>query len=327
MLNFASDYTHAAHPLCLDALARLAGEPNPGYGTDPHTQRAADLIRDHFNIPDATIHFLAGGTQTNLFWASLLNPWEGILAARTGHIATHEAGAIEHTGHKVIELPHTHGKLDIDAAATWLNTFHNDPNNPHMVHPGGIYISQPTEYGSVYTPDELHRLRTLADTHNLKLYIDGARLAYAPETPVTLADAFTIGGTKCGTLLGEALVFPNPATTPTHLVPRIKQHGALLAKGFIVGAQFEALLPHYFDLGRTAVAHADRIRTHTRYETVGASTTNQIFLRMPRPDYEHLTQHIAMSFWEEDPTGVTVRLATSWATTTSDVDALLPLIS
>lgn len=336
-LQFASDYIAAAHPAVLAAVTALADETNPGYGTDKHSAQAADSIRALIGKPAAEIVFLAGGTQTNMFWASTLAPWEGVLAARTGHIATHEAGAIEQTGHKVIELPEQDGKLCLAALRKWLDSFAADTNNPHMVHPGAVYISQPTEAGSVYTPTELTELREICDTHSIQLYVDGARLAYAGCDAAMLrllgevADAFYIGGTKCGTLLGEALVFPRQA--PAKLVTRIKQHGALLAKGFVVGAQFAALFtganPLYFQLGKQAVEFADRIRqafAEAGIAAAYASTSNQIFVRLTPAQYAALNEKVEVSFWEADADSVTVRLATSWATSENDVAALLTVI-
>ena len=233
-LPFASDYQQGAHPRILERLSAANMEANPGYGTDAHSEHARELIRTACNAPQAEVHFLVGGTQANAVAIdALLAPWQGVVAADSGHVSIHEAGAIEACGHKVIQLPEKDGKLnaaDVDALAT---SWEQDENHDHMVMPGLVYISQPTEYGTLYSLDELSALRAACDAHGMKLYVDGARLAYALAAPrnnvqlsdlARLADAFYIGGTKCGALLGEAMVFPKPSTCPpllhTHEAPR-----------------------------------------------------------------------------------------------------------
>ena len=245
-LPFASDYQQGAHPRILERLAAANMEANAGYGMDVHSEDARKLIRAACNAPQAEVHFLVGGTQANAVTIdALLAQWQGVVAASSGHVSVHEAGAIEACGHKVIQLPQRDGKLeaaDVDALAT---SWEQDENREHMVMPGLAYISQPTEYGTLYSLRELTALRAACDKHDMRLYVDGARLAYAlaaPSNDVTLADlarladAFYIGGTKCGALLGEAVVFPKPGTCP-HFFTLVKRRGALLAKGMVAGIQ------------------------------------------------------------------------------------------
>ncbi len=340
MLDFSSDYTRSAHPLLLEAIAQTAGKQFSPYGTDDCSERARDAIRALCRAPQAEIHFLTGGTQTNLLAIDvLLRAFEGVIAADTGHIALHEAGAIEHTGHKVLPLLHENGKLTAEAVAKYCERFYADENHAHMVFPGMVYLSQPTEYGTLYSLAELQSLRSVCDKFRLRLYADGARLAYAlaaDENDVSLADlaalcdAFYLGGTKCGALCGEALVVPNPAKTP-QLFTVVKQHGALLAKGFAVGVQFARLTEDglYLTIGRSAVRHADRIRRCLRengYIQPIAAPTNQVFVSLENETLAALQKQLRVSFWEPDGNSRTiVRIATDWATTDVDVDALLAL--
>ena len=268
-----------------------------------------------------------------------MRSFEGVIAADTGHVSAHEAGAIEHGGHKVLTIPHQRGKLTADTVARYCETFYADGNHTHMVFPGMVYLSQPTEYGTLYSRDELHALRKVCDRFSLRLYVDGARLAYAlgaKENDVSLADlaavcdAFYIGGTKCGALFGEALVVPDPAITP-QLFTVIKQHGALLAKGAALGIQFDALFQDglYLSIGQNAVALASQIRralTEKGYKQPLVSETNQIFIELSDTRLLSLQQQVRVSFWEKaDDSHTVVRIATDWATTQQDVDALLAL--
>ena len=341
MLDFSSDYTRLAHPLLMDALSKSQGAQFLPYGTDTISSRAKARIRDICCAPKAGVHFLLGGTQTNqLAIDALLRSYEGVIAADTGHVSAHEAGAIEHGGHKVLTIPHQNGKLTADAVAQYCETFYADANHDHMVFPGMIYLSQPTEYGTLYSHAELLALRRVCDRFSLRLYVDGARLAYAlgaPENDVSpadlaaLCDAFYFGGTKCGALFGEALVVPDPARTP-HLFTVIKQHGALLAKGVLLGLQFDALFAQnlYLSIGQSAVAFASQIRkalAEKGYKQPLLSETNQIFLTLPDDRLNALQQQLRVSFWEKpDAAHTVVRIATDWATTRQDVDALLALL-
>ena len=340
-LPFASDYQQGAHPRILERLVAANMEANAGYGTDAHSEHAREFIRTACGAPQAEVHFLVGGTQANAVAIdALLAPWQGVVAADSGHVSIHEAGAIEACGHKVIQLPEKDGKLnaaDVDALAT---SWELDENRDHMVMPGLSYISQPTEYGTLYSLDELSALRATCDAHGMKLYVDGARLAYALAAPrnnvqladlARLSDAFYIGGTKCGALLGEAMVFPKPSTCP-HFFTLMKRRGALLAKGMVAGIQFEALFDGdlYQQIGTRAVEQAGRIAQ--AFQTAGCQLmhpqeTNQVFVALDEKRYTQLSARVEMSFWNQLPDGRTVvRLATSWATTDEDVDALVALL-
>ena len=249
-LFFASDYMEGAHPLILKRLMETNLVHSAGYGTDEFSESARAKIRKACNAPDADIHFLVGGTQANAtVIKSILRPYQGVIAAETGHVSTHEAGAIEAGGHKVITLPHKNGKLDADSIERCIQGYWDDANHEHMVMPGLVYISQPTEFGTLYSLEELTKISEICHRRNVPLYVDGARLAYAlacPQNDVTLpdlarlCDAFYIGGTKCGALFGEAVVLPRHDFIP-HFFTLIKQNGALLAKGRIAGIQFETL--------------------------------------------------------------------------------------
>jgi threonine aldolase len=249
-LFFASDYMEGAHPLILKRLMETNLVHSAGYGTDEFSESARAKIRKACNAPDADIHFLVGGTQANAtVIKSILRPYQGVIAAETGHVSTHEAGAIEAGGHKVITLPHRNGKLNADSIERCIQGYWDDANHEHMVMPGLVYISQPTEFGTLYSLEELTMISEICHRCNVPLYVDGARLAYAlacPKNDVTLpdlarlCDAFYIGGTKCGALFGEAVVLPRHDFIP-HFFTLIKQNGALLAKGRIAGIQFETL--------------------------------------------------------------------------------------
>ena len=340
-LAFASDYQQGAHPRILERLSAANMEANAGYGTDAHSEHARELIRAACGALQAEVHFLVGGTQANAVAIdALLAPWQGVVAADSGHVSIHEAGAIEACGHKVIQLPSHDGKLDaadVDALATG---WEHDENHDHMVMPGLVYISQPTEYGTLYSLDELSALRAACDTHGMRLYVDGARFAYALAAPsnnvqlndlARLANAFYIGGTKCGALLGEAMVFPNPATCP-HFFTLMKRRGALLAKGMIMGIQFETMFDDglYQQIGARAVAQAARVARALQAagcQLIHPQETNQVFVALDEKRYARLSARVEMSFWEQLPDSrMVVRLATSWATTDEDVDALVALL-
>ena len=337
-LCFASDYMEGAHPAIMRRLLETNLEHTAGYGLDEYSESARAKIRAACQVPEADIYFLVGGTQTNAtVLGALLRPWQGVVAAETGHIAVHEAGAIEFGGHKVLTLPQKDGKLSAEAIARCVDTYRKDETRDHMVMPGTVYLSQPTEYGTLYSLAELEAISAVCRGAGMRLYVDGARLAYAlatPENDVTLpdlarlCDAFYIGGTKCGALLGEAVVFPRPDVAP-HFFTIVKQHGALLAKGRIAGLQFDTLFSGglYDAIGKSAVEAADRIRAaldEKGYSQPFVAPTNQVFVALDPEKAEALSQRVEMGFWENLADGrVVMRLATSWATTAKDVDALI----
>ncbi|MCR5135675.1 MAG: low specificity L-threonine aldolase [Oscillospiraceae bacterium] len=340
-LMFASDYMEGAHPEILRRLAETNMCKSVGYGFDEYTASAKEKIRRACGAPEADVFFLAGGTQTNATVIdALLRSWQGVIAAETGHIAVHEAGAIEFGGHKVLTLPSRNGKLTAGEIEAFARSWQQDENRDHTVMPGVVYLSQPTEYGTLYSLEELRAIRGVCSGFGLALYVDGARLAYAlacPENDVTLrdlaelCDVFYIGGTKCGALFGEAVVIPRHGLIP-HFFTVIKQHGALLAKGRIAGIQFETLFTDglYSEIGHSAIVAADRIRealTEKGYRQAFRSPTNQIFLLLEKEQAAALSGKVEMGFWENTEDGHTVmRIATSWATSAEDVDRLIEIL-
>ncbi|SFT63544.1 L-threonine aldolase [Lachnospiraceae bacterium XBD2001] len=336
-LYFASDYQEGAHPKIMERLMATNMEHTEGYGTDAYCESAREKIRKAVGVPEAGVYFLSGGTQTNAtVIASMLRSYEGVIAADTGHINVHEAGAVEYTGHRVLALPSHEGKLDASTIDRYVDTFRKDSSWDHMVYPGMVYLSQPTEYGTLYSKAELQAIRDVCLKYNMYLYVDGARLAYAlacEENDVTLedlgalTDAFYIGGTKCGALFGEAVVLPNPDVIP-HFFTMIKQHGALTAKGRILGIQFETLFTDnlYLEVGVQGIRTANRLREvlHSRgYRMFFETPTNQIFIVVDNDKLQSLGEHVVYSFWEPfDEQHTVIRLATGWATTEDDVDRL-----
>ena len=337
-LTFASDYMEGAHPLILKRLAETNLEKSSGYGMDNYSESAREKIRAACGTPEADVFFLTGGTQTNAVMIdALLRPWQGVISAKSGHISVHEAGAIEFCGHKVLTLPHRDGKLTAEAVRGCVEEYLQDDNRDHMVMPGMVYLSHPTEYGTLYSLAELRAISEVCRGYRIPLYLDGARLAYAlacPENDITLpdlgtlCDAFYIGGTKCGTLFGEAAVIPDRSLV-LHLFTMIKQHGALLAKGRIAALQFDTLFTDglYLRIGRPAIEAAARIRealTARGYDLFPFSPSNQIFLRMDRARAEALGEKAEMSFIEQTEDGrVIMRIVTSWATTPEETDRLI----
>ena len=342
MIYFNSDYTAGAHPRVLERLVETNLEHTVGYGNDQYTAHAKTLIREEIGCKYAEIMFLVGGTQTNATAIDgILARHEGVLAAESGHIAVHESGAIEASGHKVLTLPHYDGKVRAEDVEHFIAEFYADETYPHMVAPGMLYISQPTEYGTVYSLKELEALSDTCHKHNIPLYIDGARMGYALASEgadftlrdiARLADVFYIGGTKLGTLFGEALVITNPALLK-NLFPLVKQHGALLAKGRLLGVQFEAMFSNglYYAIGRHAVEQALRIREAFRargYEVVIESPTNQQFFRLPNEVIDSLREEASFDYWgARGETHSIVRFVTSWSTTAEDVDRLIELLN
>ncbi len=337
MLHFESDYNNGAHEAVLRHLIETNDERTHSYGDDNFSEHARALIREATGTPDADIYFLAGGTQTNAtILDCLLEPFEGVLCCDTAHINVHESGAVEATGHKVLTIPNVQGKLMSNDLRRWLQAYFADDTAEHMVRPGAVYITFPTELGTLYSLDELKALRTVCDDYGLKFYVDGARLCYglAASPNVTLpllaslADAFYIGGTKCGVLCGEAVVFPR-GNAPSHMLSRIKRRGALLAKSRVVGVQFEALFTDglYFQIGRQAVHLAQRLREifveEKGYRPFIDSPTNQQFFIIPNTDLEALHRIAGFENWcPVDATHTAVRFVTSWATVAEEVEAL-----
>lgn len=337
MLHFENDYNEGCHPKLLEALVKSNEENLSGYGTDSYTQSAIEKIREACQLDEAEVVFLTGGTQTNqVAIASLLQSYEGVIAAETGHIALHEAGAIEYTGHKILTLPHQDGKLSAQAVADYLETFYADGNHSHMVYPGMVYISHPTEYGTLYSQQELEDLSRICHDYQIPLFLDGARLGYglaAKETDLDLptiarlCSAFYIGGTKMGSLAGEALVFTKK-NMPKHFMTIVKQHGALLAKGRLYGIQFDQFFTDnlYMEIGKKALVLAEELKAILKekgYRFYLESPTNQQFIIVENSQLDSLSQNIAYSFWEKyDDKHTVIRLATSWSTTDDDIKAL-----
>ena len=341
MISFENDYNTGAHPKILEQLVKTNFEQLSGYGTDFYSESAKEKIRNACGCENVEIHFLAGGTQTNsVVISSLLKSYEGVVCAETGHINTHEAGAIEYTGHKVLTLPEHLGKIDSDELSKFLSAFFFDANHEHAVFPGMVYISHPTEYGTLYTKDELSKIYRTCKNYDLPLYIDGARLGYALASNVTdltlydiahLSDAFYIGGTKAGALCGEAVVFPN-GNAPKHFMTIIKQHGALLAKGRLCGVQFDTLFTDnlYFEISKHAIKMSEKLKEllkEKNYRFFLESPTNQQFVILEDEKYKKLKENLALSFWEKyDDTHTVVRFATSWSTTDEDIKELEKLL-
>ena len=341
MLSFENDYSEGAHPRILARIAAANMDQYPGYGSDAACESAKRRIRAACGDEDAEIFFLVGGTQTNqIVIDAMTAEYEGVVAVRTGHVNVHEAGAIEATGRKVLTLPDHHGKMDAAELDAYCTAFHADGNRDHMVWPGIVYVSHPTEYGTLYTRAQLEAIADVCHRHGIPLFVDGARLGYgltAAGTDVTLedmariADVFYIGGTKVGALMGEAVVFTH-RNMPRHFLTIVKRRGALLAKGFLLGLQFDELFTDglYTRIARNANVQADRIRkalVAEGYDMPLVNATNQIFVTLPNARYERLSHRVRMSFWERaDDTHTVVRLATSWATTDEHVDRLIALL-
>lgn len=339
-INFSCDYMEGAHPKILRAMSEINLDKNTGYGLDPYCERAGSLILDACGCDDAHVHFLVGGTQTNVVVIdAMLRHNEGVVAASSGHINVHEAGAIEACGHKVISVASSDGKMDLVALRHFLEQSTAEFNAvgwEHYVIPRAVYISFPTEYGTLYSLSELRQLRDICDRFHLYLYIDGARLGYglmSPACDVTmrdiaaLADVFYIGGTKVGALFGEAVVVRNHEIRLTRGL--IKSHGALLAKGWLLGVQFATLMTDglYFDIAQCAVEQALRLRREMEargFQVYIDSPTNQQFFVLPNDRVESLHQRVGFDIIEAtDDEHTVIRFCTSWATTPEQVEQLL----
>lgn len=340
-LYFNCDYMEGAHPEILRRLVETNMEKTFGYGSDPYCESAREKILGACGCPEGEVYFLTGGTQTNAtVIASLLAPYEGVIAAQTGHVSVHEAGAVEYTGHKVLTLPQTNGKIRGKELHAYLEAFYEDENREHMVMPGMVYISHPTEYGTLYTKEELRELHEICEEYGIPLYLDGARLGYglgAEGTDVTLpviaeyCHVFYIGGTKVGAFCGEAVVIPKKNRIP-HFFTMIKQHGALLAKGRLLGIQFDTLFTDglYQKIGEHGVRMAMKLKKallEKGYELYVDSMTNQQFVILENTKKQELLENVHFEFWENlDDSRTVMRFATSWATSEEDVDRLIALL-
>lgn len=342
MLSFECDYAEGAHEKILQRLIETNMEHLSGYGNDKYCESAKEKIRRACECPQAEISFLVGGTQTNaVVIDAMLKPYEGVVSAKTGHVNAHEAGAIEYTGHKVLELPGHEGKIRAEELEQYLRNFWEDGNYEHMVFPGMVYISHPTEYGTLYSKEELNSLAGICRKYKIPLYLDGARLGYglmSKETDVTLpmiaeyCDVFYIGGTKVGALCGEAVVFTKN-NMPPHFLTIVKQHGALLAKRRLLGIQFDTLFTDnlYCGISAHAIEMAELLKEGFRkkgYRFFLESPTNQQFIVLENREMERLKDQVTFSFWEKaDEEHTVVRFATSWATTEEDVNSLMELLT
>lgn len=339
MIRFECDYLEGAHEAILNRLADTNRLQTPGYGTDEFCENAKLLIRRECASDTADVHFLVGGTQANtVMIASILRPHQAALSPVTGHIAGHETGAIEATGHKILVLPEVDGKITADSVKEAYDAHWNDPTHEHIPQPGLVYISQSTENGTVYSLRELEAMSSVCRAAGLPLVLDGARLGYglaARGGDVALADIagfcdmFTIGGTKVGALFGEAVVITNPSLKKDFRY-LMKQRGGMLAKGRLLGIQFEALFQDglYYEISRYAVDAAMRIKDCLeelvipfRYPPV----TNQLFPLLPNRVLAELGKKYTFSTWESIPEedASVIRICTSWATRGEDIDSLI----
>lgn len=342
MIRFECDYAEGAHPQIMERLMQTNFEQTQGYGEDRYCENARRLIRSLCEDESSDVHFLVGGTQTNMtVIASVLRPHQGVITATTGHINVHETGAIEATGHKVIALPGIDGKLTADRIEQVYMEHWNDPNHEHIVQPGMVYISNPTEGGTIYSKKELQALSDVCRKHGLPLFMDGARLGYglaAENNDLTLpdiaklCDVFYIGGTKVGALFGEAVVITNDRLKKDFRY-LIKQRGGMLAKGRLLGIQFETLFNDglYDKISHHAVQMAMKIRNAFRAKKISflcESPTNQQFPILTQDQIVLFSKKYAFEYWTkiDDQRGA-VRFCTSWATREEDVDMLVKDIS
>ena len=342
MISFECDYNNGAHPKVMENLMRWNDTRTTPYGFDEFSERAKQRICEACGLPDAQVFFLTGGTQTNATTIdSMLYQYEGVICVGSGHINVHEAGAVEFTEHKIITLPQQgDGKMDVRVLDKYLDDFMHDGNNAQAVYPGLVYITFPTELGALYSARELDDIYQVCQRYDIPLYVDGARLGYgltADGSDITLpylarhCDVFYIGGTKIGAWCGEAVVFTNrPAHK--HFFSIQKQHGAVIAKGALIGLQFEALFTDnlYMKLARHANDMAMRMKQIFKekgYEFYIDSPTNQQFIILPDAQVERLAKHVEFTHWGQAPGHRTIcRFVTSWATTPHELEALRQLL-
>ena len=341
MIQFQCDYNEGAHPLIIKRLTETNMEQTVGYGEDPHCEEARRLIKQACQSDNADVHFLVGGTQANTtVIAHILRPYQGVLAATSGHINVHETGAIESTGHKVLAIPTEDGKLTAKQIDEAMQAHIHEDGPEHMVQPGMVYLSFPTEIGTIYSHDELKAIRTVCNKYDLPLFVDGARLGYglcSPECDLTLpqlaqlADVFYIGGTKVGALFGEAVVIMNEALKRDFRYS-IKQHGGMLAKGRLLGLQFATLFTGnlYFDIAQHAIDEAMRIKAALQAKGIGFlidSPTNQQFPIFTDTQIATLSEHFMLSLWQRiDEEHTAMRICTSWGTKPESTDELIRAI-
>ena len=337
-MKFNCDYMEGVHPRILERLVETNLEQTAGYGNDPYCVSAKKKILEACQCPDGEVHFLVGGTQTNAtVIAALLHMYDGVLAAETGHVNVHEAGAIEYTGHKVLTLPQKDGKISAESVENYLKWFYADENHEQMVQPGMVYLTHPTEYGTLYTAEELKAIHGICQRYAIPLYVDGARLGYAlaaRKTDVTLpvlaqnCDIFYIGGPKVGAFCGEAVVIPKKGLIPKFFTT-IKQHGALLAKGRLIGIQFDTLFTDglYQEISAHAIRMAEKLKKalmEKGYTMYLDSPTNQQFIVVDEEKLKRISRVTTYGFWcKYDENHTVIRLATSWATKPEDVTDLL----
>ena len=340
MIRFECDYGEGAAQPVLDLLQKTNLEQTPGYGMDDYCDQARGLIRKLCDAPDAGVHFFVGATQANFTVVdALLKPWQGVLCADSGHINVHETGAVEATGHKCLALPSVQGKITAQQVRDAYDAHWADASHEHIAQPGMVYISHPTEYGTLYSKAELEALSAVCHTYHMPLFVDGARLGYAlvsEGTDVTLADlarltdVFYIGGTKVGALCGEAVVFPHGA--PAHFMTMVKQQGALLAKGRLMGIQFDVLFTDdlYTRISRNAIETANALKKGLAakgYRFFMDSPTNQLFVVLENTQLAALEGKAKFGFWEKfDDSHTVVRIATSWATKMEEIEQLIALM-
>ena len=339
--NFMNDYNECAHERILEAIGKANREQDNSYGLDSHCERARELIRAQLGGADSAVHFLVGGTQTNMtVIAACLRPYQGVISAASGHINEHETGAVEATGHKVLALTGTDGKITAEQVERCVAAHYADCNAEHIVQPGMVYLSQPTELGTIYFKNELIAIWNVCQKYQMPLYIDGARLGTsftAEGSDITMPDlaryasAFSIGGTKMGALFGEALVI-NDKSLQKDFRYHIKQRGGMLAKGRLLGIQFETLFTDglYFEIGRHAVLQARRIAEGFQargYRLLTDSPTNQVFPVVPKGIQQEIGKSFGYAYWcAVDENSDAIRFCTSWATPPEMVDALLAML-
>ena len=338
MIQFQCDYNEGAHPLILQRLTETNMEQTIGYGEDPYCTQARELIKQACEREDIDVHFLVGGTQTNTtVIAHTLRPYQGVISAVSGHINVHETGAIEATGHKVLAVPSPNGKLTAAQIEGVVQAHLNEDGPEHMVQPSMVYISFPTEVGTIYTRAEMEAISTMCRKYGLPLFVDGARLGYglcSPECDITLpqlakwADVFYIGGTKVGALFGEAVVITNESLKRDFRYS-IKRHGGMLAKGRLLGIQFATLFTDslYMQIAQHAIDEAMRIKAALQDKGIAFlidSPTNQQFPIFCNAQLEELNKTYLFTVWQQiDDTRTAVRICTSWATKHENVDRLI----